>query len=169
MAVNHESNKAKNYIEQGLREGLLILCIAFAVFLFIALYSYHPADPGWTSTGHHANAVNKAGAIGAWIADVLLYFFGYVAYIFPLFFTMKAYQLFRHRHEKKALNWPLVAARSAGALLLLLSTSLLLAMYSVAGLGPKSGGIIGDQMAQVSMSYLNSTGIHRRKRMPLRS
>lgn len=136
----------------------MILCLAFAAYLLIALISYHPADPGWTTTGQHHKAVNYAGYVGAWIADVLLYFFGYVAYILPLFFAAKAFHLFRSRHEKKTLNWPLLAIRSVGALILLLSTSLLLAMYSVAGLGPNSGGIIGEGLARMVVSHLNVVG-----------
>ena len=158
MAVEIEHNRAKNFFEQGVREGLLILCVTFAVYLIIALVSYHPADPGWTSTGQHKEVANMAGPVGAWIADVLLYFFGYVAFFIPMFFILKAIQLFKNRHEKRPIEWLVVALRGVGALLLSLATSLLLAVYSVAGLGPKSGGVLGNQMAELGVSTLNTTG-----------
>jgi len=158
MASDTQRLKTKSYVEQGLREGLMILCVAVAGYLLVALSSYHPADPGWTTTGKHADVTNNAGRVGAWIADVLLYFFGYVAYIFPLFFILKAFQLFRTRHEKKPINWFLVLLRSVGVLVLVLSTSLLLAMYSIAGLGPNSGGVLGDLLASATVSQLNIVG-----------
>ncbi len=158
MAVNVEKQKTKNTLEQGLREVLLILCITLAAYLVIALVSYHPADPGWTSTGQHQGIANYAGAVGAWLADVLLYFFGYVAFFFPFLLLVKAFQLFRHRHEKRAVNWPLTGIRVVGFTLLLLCTSLLLAMYSLAGLGPNSGGVLGNQLAATGLTVFNSAG-----------
>ena len=68
---------------QRILEVGLILCGAFAIFLFLALVSFNPADPSWSQTGYEGAIENAAGAIGAWFADALLFAFGFVAYTIP--------------------------------------------------------------------------------------
>ena len=48
------------------------------------MISYHPFDPGWSRTAQHLKTANIAGNIGAWCADLFLYFFGILAYLFPI-------------------------------------------------------------------------------------
>ena len=50
----------------------------------ISLASYHSGDPGWSHSGHVVAIHNKGGVVGAWIADVFLYLFGYLAYLLPV-------------------------------------------------------------------------------------
>lgn len=69
---------------QRLREGFFILSCAVALFLLLALVTYHQTDPGWSRIGTHDTIENAGGQVGAWFADVMLYLFGYPAYIFPL-------------------------------------------------------------------------------------
>ncbi|WP_020408851.1 DNA translocase FtsK [Hahella ganghwensis] len=158
MAAELDQTRTKRYIEQGLREGLLILCVTLAAYLVIALISYDPNDPGWTNTGRHSQVVNYAGAVGAWIADVLRYFFGNVSYLFPLLFAVKTVQLFRQRHKKVPINWPITGLRVFGLVLLMVAGCSLLAMYSVAGSGPMAGGILGSEVAEWSVSVFNMVG-----------
>ncbi|OZG73654.1 cell division protein FtsK [Hahella sp. CCB-MM4] len=158
MAAELDQTRTKRYIEQGLREGLLILCVTLAAYLVIALISYDPNDPGWTNTGRHSQVVNYAGAVGAWIADVLRYFFGNVSYLFPLLFGIKTIQLFRHRHKKVPINWPITGLRVLGLILLMVAGCSLLAMYSVAGSDPHAGGILGSEVAKWSVSVFNMVG-----------
>ena len=68
-----------------LREGLFLIAVACAVFLLIALLTYHTGDPGWLSTGQNIKIANWGGRVGAWLADVFLSLFGIVAYLFPFF------------------------------------------------------------------------------------
>jgi len=42
------------------REGMMILLVTVALFLFMAMMTYSPADPGWTFSGQN-NAINNAG------------------------------------------------------------------------------------------------------------
>ena len=69
---------------RGSREGALIVLSAVALYLAISMASYAPSDPGWSHSGDVERVVNKGGVVGAWLADVLLYLFGYLAYLFPL-------------------------------------------------------------------------------------
>jgi S-DNA-T family DNA segregation ATPase FtsK/SpoIIIE len=47
----------------------------------LALISYHPADAGWSNTGKTSAYYNYLLAPGAWIADILLYYFGRSSWI----------------------------------------------------------------------------------------
>src|SRR5690606_17048409 len=146
------------YLAQGLREGALILLVAISIFLMMALASYTPTDPAWTSTGHTNQVSNYGGRAGAWFADVLRYFLGYVSYLIPLLFAHRAWTMFRHRHEQLQFNWPLTLLRIFGFILTVTSATALLALYSVAGLGADSGGVLGRELDRKS-TRLNSSHV----------
>jgi S-DNA-T family DNA segregation ATPase FtsK/SpoIIIE len=82
-------------LARGTREGLFILISAAAVFLLLALVSFSPGDPGWSHTGRVDQVSNHGGVVGAWLADVLLYLFGYMAYLFPVMVAYAGWMLTR--------------------------------------------------------------------------
>ena len=65
------------------RETAFFACMALALYLLLALLSYHPDDPAWSNSGVGDHVSNVSGRFGAWLADLLLQGFGYVAYLFP--------------------------------------------------------------------------------------
>ncbi|TWT23852.1 cell division protein FtsK [Luteimonas marina] len=69
-----------------LRDIAMILIAPLLLYLLVCLVTYSPEDPGWStaSGGVTAQLHNAGGPIGAWIADVMLYLTGYVAYLLPL-------------------------------------------------------------------------------------
>ncbi|MDX1453556.1 MAG: DNA translocase FtsK 4TM domain-containing protein, partial [Oleiphilaceae bacterium] len=154
----NEQQHFKAYVSHGAREGALILTVAACLFLFMALISHSPSDPGWTSTGSNTIPQNYGGRAGAWFADVLLYFFGYVAYLFPLLIGYRAALIFRHRQQLGAFHWPMFSVRVVGFVLTVLGATGLLAIYSVAGLDTISGGIIGLELSQVMLRTFNLLG-----------
>ena len=64
---------------QRIYETLMIVFCMLALFIFLALMSFHQADPGWTQTGLQPNIQNWMGPIGAHVADLLFFSFGYLA------------------------------------------------------------------------------------------
>ncbi len=50
---------------------VVVVMLALCVFLLLALFSYHPADPGWSYQGPETDVRNWMGPVGAWLADVL--------------------------------------------------------------------------------------------------
>ncbi|MFT7186324.1 MAG: S-DNA-T family DNA segregation ATPase FtsK/SpoIIIE, partial [Pseudohongiellaceae bacterium] len=146
------------YLSQGTREGGLILTVALCIFLVMALVSYNPQDPGWASTGSNAVASNYGGRAGAWFADVLLYFFGYVSYLFPLLIGYRAVILFKNRRQRKSFHWPMLAIRVIGFIMTVLGATGLLALYSISGLDDVSGGVIGSELAEKMDQALNLSG-----------
>lgn len=153
-----DSHHFKAYVRQGAREGALILLIAMCVFLFMALLTHHPDDPGFVTTGNHTLVKNYGGKAGAWSSDVLLYFFGYVAYLFPLLIAYRASIIFKYRRQSKGFHWPMFTIRLIGFVLTLLGATGLLSLYAVAGLDDPSGGIIGQEFSQWMLFSFNLSG-----------
>ncbi len=68
-----------------LRDMALIAIAPLLLYLFVCLITFSPTDPGWSHSGSiTAPLGNAGGRVGAWTADVLLYLFGYVAFLLPL-------------------------------------------------------------------------------------
>ena len=63
-----------------LRESRLLLLVAVAIYLILILYGYDQIDPGWSHSASDAALHNPGGVFGAWLADVLLYVFGFSAW-----------------------------------------------------------------------------------------
>ena len=71
-------------MQRRLREVAFLLLLPLVIYLFACLLSYSPQDPGWSHAGTPDAVHNFGGSIGAWIADLSFYFFGYLAYTFPI-------------------------------------------------------------------------------------
>ncbi|WP_375192996.1 DNA translocase FtsK 4TM domain-containing protein [Marinobacter sp.] len=140
---------------QGAREGAVIALIALAIYLAMALVTFSPSDPGWASIGHDTRVDNYAGRTGAWLASLFMDFFGQVAYLFPLMIAGYALMLIRRRNDSLDLHWPLFLMRFGGFILILLSATSLLSLYSVFGLGVSSGGVLGTAVADAMVRFFN--------------
>ena len=68
--------------------------------VLLALLTYSPADPGLFHHDNNALIQNKAGSAGAYLADVLFGFLGYIAYLVPIIFLVSAFLLFRSGKDK---------------------------------------------------------------------
>ena len=80
---------------RGSREAALIALYSVALYLVISLSTYHSGDPGWSHSGHVEHIQNQGGVVGAWIADVFLYLFGYLAYLLPVMFGFLGWIVYR--------------------------------------------------------------------------
>ncbi len=63
-----------------LREARWIVFAALAAWLALVLATWSPSDPGWSHSSHALNLHNRGGLIGAYLADILLYLFGFSAW-----------------------------------------------------------------------------------------
>ena len=82
-------------LARGSREGALLVISAVAIYLLVSIASYHPGDPGWSNAGHVDRIANQGGVVGAWVADVLLYLFGFMAYLFPVMIGYAGWLIYR--------------------------------------------------------------------------
>jgi DNA segregation ATPase FtsK/SpoIIIE, S-DNA-T family len=154
-----------SHLMQRLREGLLILSVACGLFLLLALVTYHRTDPGWShyvSTNHVLNAGGKAGA---WLADLFLYFFGYLGYLFPLVLVYAGWLSFRGSAPQSDLNWwwrlGLISFRLFGLIIALLAACGMTTIYAhpqMMELPYSSGGIFGDFAVTMFLGWFNEIG-----------
>ncbi|MBU2712241.1 DNA translocase FtsK [Zooshikella harenae] len=145
-----------------LREGLLIALIASCIYLILALFSYSPADPGWSHTGQTHGAVhNLVGRSGAWVADLLLWFIGYFAFLFPFFIGFMAIQLLRKRHDPLQFRLPIWALRLTGLGISIICGAGLATLHFTeyaAEMPATAGGILGNLLIAETMPVLNTIG-----------
>jgi S-DNA-T family DNA segregation ATPase FtsK/SpoIIIE len=67
------------------RELALVVLSPVLVYLLASLATYSTDDPGWSRTGSITGPMhNIGGLVGAKVADLAFWFFGYVAYTLPL-------------------------------------------------------------------------------------
>ncbi len=132
-------------LARGTREGALILAATAALYLVLALSSYQPGDPGWSHSGPVERVGNQGGVVGAWLADVFLYLFGYLAYLFPLMVALAGWLLFRglrHAGPPDVYHW---IVRGAGFVLTLASGCGLATLhFRGAGMPLDAGGVLGN-------------------------
>ncbi|PID42383.1 MAG: cell division protein FtsK [Gammaproteobacteria bacterium] len=156
--IKDKQQQFHTYVSRGAKEGALIGLIALCVYLMMALVSYNPDDPGWATTGSDGMVTNYGGRAGAWFASVLFYFFGHVAFLFPVLLAFRAWQLFLHRKLNAPVHWPLFMLRFAGFVLILAASTSFLDLYSVVGLGVNAGGVIGNEIAVSMVHEFNRVG-----------
>jgi len=159
-----KSAKQRNELEvsqisQRLREGALILLCSVAIYLFIALFTYHPQDNAWSHAGMANEVFNAGGRTGAWSADLLLSLFGYSAYLFPFLLMLTGIFAFQNVSQPQVgrLVWSL---RITGMLLALMASCGLLVSFSqyLKALPMSTGGILGALVQQLLVKYLNPVG-----------
>ncbi len=143
---------------QRVLEVGLILCGAFAIFLFLALVSFNPADPSWSQTGYQGTIENAAGAIGAWFADALLFAFGFVAYAIPFGLAGLGYVMFRQPHKLLELDYLALGLRLIGLILTLVGASALASLNFAALYSFSAGGVVGDVISSSLLPYFNLIG-----------
>ncbi|MDG1441273.1 MAG: DNA translocase FtsK 4TM domain-containing protein [Pseudomonadales bacterium] len=146
-----------------LKEGALIGVVALCMYLSLALFTYDPEDPGWSYLGGNEVATNLVGTSGAWLADVMLFIFGYLAFVFPLLLVYQAVVMLRRRSTESAIDWKIFGFRTVGFILTLVAGTGLAALhfYTVGmNLREGSGGILGNEIAAMlepSFSYVGAT------------
>lgn len=134
------------HIGRGAREGGLYLLIAIALFLLAAMITYSPDDPGWSHAGPRDVVHNYTGHAGAWLADVFLYLFGYLAYLLPLMIAYSGWLVLRGKSEDHIADYKILSIRWLGFLFTLLAGCSLASIhfYIAEGSLPlDGGGILG--------------------------
>ncbi|MGE4262463.1 DNA translocase FtsK 4TM domain-containing protein [Shewanella sp.] len=143
---------------QRLQEGGLILCCMLAVYVLLALSSFNPSDPGWSQTNFQGTVSNLTGKVGAWIADVLFYFFGYTAFVLPIVIAATGWLLFKRSHQLSDIDYFSVGLRLVGFLLMMLSLAAIASMNADDIYEFSAGGVAGDVIWQGMLPYFNQLG-----------
>jgi S-DNA-T family DNA segregation ATPase FtsK/SpoIIIE len=133
-----------------------LLVLALAAFLL----TYNRADPGFSHAVPAGYIANVGGRVGAWAADVLLYVFGFSAWIWVAAGAAWVIRGFRRLHapyEDEGLpDW----AQAGGLLVLLLAATGLesLRMHGFGTILPDTaGGVLGSVVAPPIVAALGAT------------
>ncbi len=143
---------------QRLLETGLIISTAFAIFILCALISFDAADPSWSQTGEFMEVSNITGTAGAWLADILLFSFGWLAFLVPAAIQMFGYFAFKRPHQVLSLDYITLALRLIGLVLFVLSACAISSINFDDIFYFSSGGVVGDVIASAMMPAFNFTG-----------
>ncbi|HEY9042048.1 MAG TPA: DNA translocase FtsK 4TM domain-containing protein [Rheinheimera sp.] len=146
-----------NGVQRLLEVGLIVFS-GFGLFLLLALLSFDPADPSWSQTGYQTSVHNYAGPIGAWLADLLLFSFGWIAYLIPFLVALSGYLLFKRFHDLMSLDYLILGLRIIGLVLTLLTATAISSMNFNDIFYFSSGGVIGDVVSGALLPYFNFIG-----------
>jgi S-DNA-T family DNA segregation ATPase FtsK/SpoIIIE len=144
-----------------IREGILLVTVAVAVFLLVSFSTYHSVDPGWSSTGEGPKVLNWGGRAGSFLADVFLSIFGYIAFLFPLMLVFGAWVGAQPRGEDLPRKYIDLIFKCLGFLLIILSTCGLVTLCFKEfhpHLPTSAGGILGDVVGLSLIQVFNPKG-----------
>jgi len=135
--------------------------VVFALYLALVLFSYDHADPGWSHSGSGLTVSNTGGELGAWLADMLLYVFGFSAYwavVFSLYVVWWGYR--RIESAGSSDRRSLFVAVTGFVILLFASSGLeALRLYSLKAVLPLApGGMIGSVVSSYLATRTGFTG-----------
>jgi DNA segregation ATPase FtsK/SpoIIIE, S-DNA-T family len=155
-SVSQSPNKLSEGTRSRLRESAFVLLLPVALYLFFSLWSYSPADPSWSHVSNAEVIHNLGGRAGAHLADLMLYLFGYFAYLLPIGLIYFAWALFKGAQLRSAqAHEPVV--RVLGVVLLLVSGCVLLGLRGGATHLPGgAGGVLGGVLAQLTRAGFGS-------------
>ncbi len=156
------ADHASTHFYRRLKEAFFIVLIALRLFIFLAFITYNQADPGFFNSGTGNEATNLGGQVGAWLADVGLYLFGYVAYLLPLTLAYGGWLLVRGKPAEQSVTpKQMLWLRGIGLLLTLTCGCALFSLHFAANprfLPYSAGGILGNFIGLGLSSILNYAG-----------
>ena len=164
--TQHTSTPLPARLASLLRESRWFLLIAVAIYLVIILYGYDRTDSAWSHSANNASTHNPGGIIGAWLADILLYVFGFSAWWWVIFLLHRVHANYRGLHPDNEEHNGLFNKRAlwvvfSGYGILLLSSCALEAtrLHSLSVQLPLiSGGMLGSVLGNALTHLLGFTG-----------
>ncbi|OGT49432.1 MAG: cell division protein FtsK [Gammaproteobacteria bacterium RIFCSPHIGHO2_12_FULL_41_15] len=160
-----ENNSDHNHLQQFLhriREGLLVVLFATAVFLLLSLITYQSSDPSWSHTGPSQTILNLGGKAGAWLSDFTFYMFGYMAYLFPAALIAMAWRIYRRDREGIPLEqYPILITKLVGFILVICSAAGTINLHLTTfwiQLPFTSGGVFGQVIGDHMLNWFNDAG-----------
>ena len=139
-----------------LRESRWILLAGCALYLTVALYGYNPADPAWSHSVSGVQTSNPGGVLGAYLADLLFYLFGFSAWWCVLYMLQRVWAGYHNLRVNSIFSkrtW-LVSVAGFAALLLASSALEAIRLYTLKvplplAPGGMLGAVLGESLARV--------------------
>ncbi len=151
------SNNQLSGVQRLLEAGLLFFSV-LAMFIMLALFSFDPADPGWAQTGYQTPVRNLGGAVGAYLSDLLLNIFGFIAYSLPFVIAIVGWLIFQKFHELMQLDYLTLGLKLIGFFMFYLGITSLASMNFDDVFYFSAGGILGDLLSDNFLPYFSFVG-----------
>ena len=139
------------------REISLIVLGSSALFLFLAIGSYSPDDPGFSFASGQSEARNLVGVSGAYFADLVLYLFGFVAFLIPLSLAVAGARLL----FSNEVSWTIFTVRLSGWAALIVASCVILDLHLAVEhtLPAGDGGVFGRWLSLYGAPVFGSVGL----------
>lgn len=142
-------------------EARWLLVAAAGFYLGLALWGFDHADPGWSHAAFADRIANPGGRFGAWLADLMLYLFGFSAWwwvVFLLFVVAWGYR--RLQGWLAGDRRPFLIAAAGFAVLLASSVGIeAMRFWSVKSVLPLApGGLLGAEIGRWTTRVLGYNG-----------
>ncbi len=164
LCLSQEYTKSKAFVLKKrtgyslLLEVFFLIAIVFSVYLIIALFTFDSADPSWTQTAWHDLIHNAGGRIGAWIADILFFCCGVIAYFIPIVGLLFCWIFAQQYYQERRIDYFTLALKVIGAVALFLSSCALVAMNADDMHYFSSGGVLGSLLSGFMINQFNHIG-----------
>jgi S-DNA-T family DNA segregation ATPase FtsK/SpoIIIE len=174
LASRGDATSPRSGLTRFATELMLVSGFLLLMLWVVALLSYSPQDAAWSTSGTGAPVDNRAGRIGAWLADASFYLFGFSvwwcvgtavrAWLSGLAACLRSHDLIPAgpANEVDGAKWFSPRMRFwVGLLLLLMASSSLewSRLYSLeARLPGHGGGVLGYFVGPLSAHWFGFTG-----------
>ena len=160
--ANSQASALPDRLAAILQESRWLILAAVALFLSLSLAGFDRADPGWSHAVQVDEVANPAGRFGAWLADLSLFLFGHSAWWLVGLLVMLVWSGYRRLHATATpTSRRALFAVLGGFVLMLVSSCALEALRfhsHGSGLPFESGGMLGTELALLTLRYLGFTG-----------
>ncbi len=129
---------------------------AFAVAYALVLFTYSPADPGWNNLNSPEVVSNFGGIVGAYVADISYYLFGFVSFLIPICIVLFLWNYWSKWKSQKGRHIINPILFFVGFLFALASGCGLENLYSSYPTNFQYGGILGFETARAIEPYLEA-------------
>ncbi len=145
---------------QKLLEVGIIVSAFVAIFITLSLFTFSPVDPSWSQQQWVAEIQNSGGRVGAWIADILFYGFGFLAYLIPVIIVSFTWAILWKPTFSLDVDFLNLSLRIVGFIFTFFSLSALIALNVSDYLYYPSGGLIGDILAQSMLGFFSLVAVN---------
>ncbi|HJV76150.1 MAG TPA: DNA translocase FtsK 4TM domain-containing protein [Noviherbaspirillum sp.] len=163
-----EAPQLPNRLVRLLSEARWFVLTIVTVYLILIFLTYSKADPGWSQANVVPHLSNLGGRIGAWIADLMLFIFGFSAWWCCVYLLRSVWVGYRHlshrfllEKEPEPEHHHEVWIRSIGFVLMLMGSVAIeyLRMYTLKAQLPRApGGVLGELIGSAAHTAFGFTG-----------
>ncbi|MFK2876446.1 DNA translocase FtsK [Rhodanobacter hydrolyticus] len=154
-----ESAGLSDELKRRLREAGALVLLALALYLLVCLFSYDAQDPSWSHAGVVAHSRNLGGTVGAYVADLLRYLFGGVAYFFPLLLLALSVPVLRQRGVLPVQPWESSLRLVGSVFFFITAPGLCWLNFPQSTMAPEgAGGVIGRAVAHGLLAAFGDKG-----------